>query len=111
VASCLNLNRAQRPRVLGVKPELLAGRFTFASVAKGLDRRQGWELLNNGKSNITNRQSQIAEIPAIGDANSIQWAMGKEIGIQLITRTSRAARSSCAWSARSRTRSCKGASL
>jgi hypothetical protein len=80
VASCLNLNRAQRPRLLGVKPELLAGRFTFASVAKGLDRHGGWELLNNGKSNIANRQSQIAEIPAIGDANSIQWAMGKEIG-------------------------------
>ena len=35
VASCLNLNRAQKPRLLGVKPELLAGRFTFASVAKG----------------------------------------------------------------------------
>ena len=44
VASCLNLNRAQKPRLLGVKPELLAGRFTFANVAKGLDRRQGWEL-------------------------------------------------------------------
>jgi len=68
VASCLNLNRAQKPRLLGVKPELLAGRFTFASVAKGLDRHSGWELLNNGKSNITNRQSQIAEVPAIGDA-------------------------------------------
>ena len=40
-ASCLNLNRAQKPRLLGVKPELLAGRFTFASVAKGLDRRRG----------------------------------------------------------------------
>ena len=35
VANCLNLNRAQKPRLLGVKPELLTGRFTFASVAKG----------------------------------------------------------------------------
>ena len=32
-ASCLNLNRAQKPRLLGVKPELLAGRFTFAKGA------------------------------------------------------------------------------
>jgi putative ABC transport system permease protein len=72
-ASCLNLNRAQRPRLLGVKPELLAGRFTFASAAKGLDRRKGWELLRR-------EQSPIAEVPAIGDANSIQWALGKKIG-------------------------------
>jgi ABC-type antimicrobial peptide transport system permease subunit len=100
-ASCLNLNRAQRPRLLGVKPELLAGRFTFANVAKGLDRRQGWELLRsrsrrqealNDESQIANRESQIDqslltsapmgmdEIPAIGDANSIQWALGKRIG-------------------------------
>jgi hypothetical protein len=91
VASCLNLNRAQKPRLLGVKPELLAGRFTFAKAAKGLDRHAGWELLRGGgggqrevdltdRSQIANRKSPIAEVPAIGDANSIQWAMGKEIG-------------------------------
>ena len=34
-ASCLNLNRAQKPRLLGVKPELLAGRFTFARCGEG----------------------------------------------------------------------------
>src|SRR5262249_9225382 len=34
-ASCLNLNRAQQPRLLGANPELLSGRFTFANVAKG----------------------------------------------------------------------------
>ena len=91
VASCLNLNRAQKPRLLGVKPELLAGRFTFANAAKGLDRHAGWELLRSGSSGrreealtdqspIANHQSQIAEVPAIGDANSIQWALGKQIG-------------------------------
>jgi hypothetical protein len=100
-ASCLNLNRAQKPRLLGVKPELLAGRFTFANVAKGLDRRDGWELLQSGgrrkealaeeskvqspKSNVnqsllTSAAAQPAEIPAIGDANSIQWALGKKVG-------------------------------
>jgi ABC-type antimicrobial peptide transport system permease subunit len=101
-ASCLNLNRAQRPRLLGVKPELLAGRFTFANVAKGLDRRAGWELLRSrssrgeealtGKSKVQSPKSkveqdrlasaaaEVEEIPAIGDANSIQWALGKEIG-------------------------------
>ena len=91
VASCLNLNRAQKPRLLGVKPELLVGRFTFANVAKGLDRRQGWEILRPPSSR---RQEALTDnsalrtppsafdeaLPAIGDANSIQWALGKQIG-------------------------------
>lgn len=68
-ASCLNLNRAQKPRLLGVKPEALEGRFSFA---KG----EAWAGL---KSEIANPKSEI-EIPAIGDANSIQWAMGKKVG-------------------------------
>jgi putative ABC transport system permease protein len=68
-ASCLNLNRAQKPRLLGVKPEALEGRFSFA---KG----EAWAQL---KSEIRNPKSEI-EIPAIGDANSIQWAMGKKVG-------------------------------
>jgi hypothetical protein len=100
-ASCLNLNRAQKPRLLGVRPELLAGRFTFANAAKGLDRRNGWGLLH--ESQIANRQSPMdqdrltsaltnnsalriphsalaGEVPAIGDANSIEWALGKKVG-------------------------------
>ena len=82
-ASCLNLNAAQRPRLLGVKPEMLDGRFAFA---KG----DGWAALRaiaNGQSpmaiaeqsKIQNPKSKI-EIPAIGDANSIQWAMHKKVG-------------------------------
>src|SRR5439155_11511702 len=68
-ASCLNLNRAQRPRLLGVKPEILEGRFGFAKGA-------GWQAL---KSEIRNPKSEI-EVPAIGDANSIEWAMHKKVG-------------------------------
>ncbi len=101
-ASCLNLNRAQKPRLLGVKPELLASRgaFTFASVAKGFLVKDGWELLRSSRRKealtsqlpIANRQSPIDqslltsaatgddEIPAIGDAASIQWALGKKVG-------------------------------
>jgi putative ABC transport system permease protein len=76
-ASCLNLDRAQRPRLLGVRPSALAdrGAFSFAAVAKGPERREGWKLLE------TSLPSQdIPEIPAIGDANSIQWALGKSVG-------------------------------
>jgi hypothetical protein len=68
-ASCLNLNAALKPKLLGVKPEMLDGRFGFA---KG----DGWKAL---KSEIRNPKSEI-EIPGIGDANSIQWAMKKNIG-------------------------------
>jgi ABC-type antimicrobial peptide transport system permease subunit len=97
-ASCLNLNRAQKPRLLAVKPELLEGRFTFAQVAEGCDVMDGWRLLYRGrldKSKAQSPKSKVAEvdqnlltsapamngeIPAIGDANSIQWAMGKKVG-------------------------------
>src|SRR5205823_12313164 len=58
-ASCLNLSRAQRPRLLGVRPELLEGRFTFVSAANGLDRHQGWDLLKAAQKNGTD------EVPAI----------------------------------------------
>jgi len=77
-ASCLNLNRAQKPRLLGIKPERLAGRFTFAAVAKGLDIQQGWNLLTPPQTNTTTIPAD--EVPAIGDANSIEWALGKSVG-------------------------------
>lgn len=76
-ASCLNLNRAQRPRLLGVNPDLLEGRFTFA-------RGTGWAALRSAtpkpQSAIRNSQSAIPELPAIGDAASIRWALGKQVG-------------------------------
>ncbi len=73
-ASCLNLSRAQRPRLLGVDPAQFAGRFTFVAPKASA----GWELLRAPSE--TNSTSQVAPLPAIGDANAIQWAMGKKIG-------------------------------
>src|SRR5439155_25949210 len=54
-ASCLNLNRAQKPRLLGVKPELLAERqaFTFAKVAKDMPEGNPWLLLQTGSGTRT----------------------------------------------------------
>ena len=73
-ASCLNLNRAQTPRLLGVRPELLSSRraFAFSQVAKGLDSEDPWLLLNHRDAD--------GNVPAIGDAASIQWALGKKVG-------------------------------
>lgn len=72
-ASCLNLNRAQKPRLLGLNPDDLAQRkaFTFAGV-ETQSAQQPWLLLNQKLAND--------EIPAIADANSIQWALGKKLG-------------------------------
>jgi len=46
-ASCLNLNRAQKPRLLGVRPEMLSDRkaFTFTKVAGDLPKGNPWLLL------------------------------------------------------------------
>ncbi len=105
-ASCLNLNRALQPRILGVDPELLTrrGAFTFAQVAKGLSRADGWRLLvprTDGTSDGTGPDRSLATskaedgslpqtsgqgvsgddiVPAIGDQASIVWALGKRIG-------------------------------
>ena len=86
-ASCLNLNRAQQPRLLGVKPELMAERKAF-SFASG----QSWTELNphpatNGLPSDARRS--ITEVPAIGDAASIQWALHKKIGDTLPYRDER----------------------
>jgi len=85
-ASCLNLNRAQNPRLLGVNPSLLAerGAFAFASVLKGLDANAGWNLLSAPRSAAgaagASGTNDIPEIPAIGDAASIQWALHLQLG-------------------------------
>ncbi len=82
-ASCLNLSRAQRPRLLGVNPDLLAqrGAFTFTGLADKSMSATPWKALASGEFYpSTGKPLAPDEIAAIGDANSIQWAMGKNIG-------------------------------
>ncbi len=67
-ASCLNLNRALQPRLLGVKPSELADRQAFRFSAKDA----GWQLLAEG--------ADADEVPGIVDANTLQWALQKKIG-------------------------------
>ena len=74
-ASCLNLNRAQRPQLMGVNPAELASRkaFTFAAADRGLANVENpWMLLNERRAD--------GAVPAIADQNSMRWAMGKKIG-------------------------------
>jgi len=60
-ASCLNLNRAQKPVLVGVNPALLVGRFRFAG---GL----GWDDLSTS---------------AIADQATAMWGLGKGVGDQV----------------------------
>jgi putative ABC transport system permease protein len=69
-ASCLNLNRAQQPRLLGVNPDALQRRDAF-TFAQGMATNE-WSALRS--------QSAVGEVPAIGDANSIKWALAKKLG-------------------------------
>ena len=69
-ASCLNLNQATNPTLLGVTPGELTGRFTFASAI--LDKIDPWSLLNKEQdSNI---------VPGIADQNTAMYALGKGVG-------------------------------
>ncbi|HWW03330.1 MAG TPA: ABC transporter permease [Candidatus Acidoferrum sp.] len=67
-ASCLNLNRAVQPRLLGLRPEELERRKAFTFVSPG----GNWELLN--------QQTSDGAVPAIGDEQTVKWALGKELG-------------------------------
>lgn len=76
-ASCLNLSRAQRPRLLGVAPQLLAerGAFSFGELAPGIQGTNGWLFLL--PSTISGHES---ETPAVTDAASLQWILHKQVG-------------------------------
>jgi len=71
-ASCLNLNRAQRPRLLGVEPPRLAGRFTFVETLDGAGGGNPWSLLD--------RPGAEDVVPAIGDHDTLRWALHKAVG-------------------------------
>jgi ABC-type antimicrobial peptide transport system permease subunit len=67
-ASCLNLNRAIQPRLLGVRVGEFQSRKAFNFAGKGQD----WSLLE--------RQQPDGAVPAIGDEPTVTWALGKNVG-------------------------------
>jgi len=73
-ASCFNLNRAQTPRLLGVRSARLLNRgsFSFAATKTGVTAETAWDMLNDyADPNI---------VPAVGDYATIKWALGKALG-------------------------------
>lgn len=73
-ASCLNLNRAQTPRLLGVNPDALGerGAFTFAQKTRGWKDSHPWKRLTGVERDGT--------IPVVGDTNTVVWSLGKKLG-------------------------------
>ncbi len=63
-ASCLNLNKALRPRLYGVKPSEFVGRFNFAE--------GNWSTLE--------QPIPDGAIPAAVDQNTLMWALKKGVG-------------------------------
>jgi putative ABC transport system permease protein len=73
-ASCLNLNRAQVPNLLGVPVEALRkrGAFVFSSLADASAAQDPWSLLD--------RTLPEDAVPVVGDRNTIVWSLGKKVG-------------------------------
>jgi len=75
-ASCLNLNRIRTPRLLGVDPGKLTGRFSFVSSTGSLDETDPWQSLD--------REIPGNVIPAIADETVIKWSLGMSVGDTLV---------------------------
>jgi putative ABC transport system permease protein len=73
-ASCLNLNRAQEPGILGVQVDALIERKAFAFQ----QAQQTWDLLKQDPGN--------GVVPAVGDYPTVYWQLGKKIGDDLVYR-------------------------
>lgn len=78
-ASCLNLNQAIEPRLLGVRPEdVAASTFRFTGAMSGVNKDEKWNLLNQADP------AQGEAVPAIVDQNTMLWALGKQLGDVLL---------------------------
>ncbi len=72
-ASCINLNRAQKPHLLGVdaKSWALEDRFEFSD-SLTINQKTQWSLLKT--------PLQEGELAVIGDQNSILYSLGNKVG-------------------------------
>jgi len=87
-ASCLNLNRAQTPKILGV-PESLIKRGGFTFVASYSDSLPlSWDLIHSEPLVMAHGKTR-GRIAAIVDFQSLTWALGKKVGDEISVRDER----------------------
>jgi ABC-type lipoprotein release transport system permease subunit len=80
-ASCLNLYEPTNPRILAPTDAFIAsGRFAFQAARTSTDaeRANPWLLLTRNEADDA--------IPVIGDANSLQYVLHKQLGDDLVIR-------------------------
>jgi putative ABC transport system permease protein len=74
-ASCLNLYRPEKPRILGVpQKQVDRGGFQFQETLSS-NSKNPWKLLEQNLG--------LGVIPAIGDYNSVQWILHSGLGKEL----------------------------
>ncbi|TWT44224.1 FtsX-like permease family protein [Phycisphaerae bacterium RAS1] len=88
-ASCLNLYRQQRPRIVGAPQSFLErGGFALAACMAGsaAESANPWLLLH--------RRFEDGAIPVIGDEAAVRWQMHRDLGqdLEVISETGRPAR-------------------
>ena len=103
-ASCLNLNRPQQPRVIGVPVDALAERraFAFAEAPGAPAGQSPWLLLNGPPAGDS--------VPALADGTTLEWALGKGVGEGVALVDDRGRPFNARWSRPSRTRSSRARS-
>jgi putative ABC transport system permease protein len=79
-ASCLNLYAPREPKILGAPLAFLAaGRFSFQPEAQNAEgKRNPWVLLESSPTDPV--------IPAIADANTIQYILHLSVGSEIVVR-------------------------
>ncbi|MBM4026113.1 MAG: FtsX-like permease family protein [Planctomycetes bacterium] len=97
-ASCLNLNRAQQPRLMGVEAEALRWRSAFkftavvaqpssAGTPEGSPPGAGVPHIAQGQQEkdwaLLRMDLERGTVPAIGDYPTVFWGLGKNIGDEL----------------------------
>ncbi|MDH4064551.1 MAG: FtsX-like permease family protein, partial [Acidobacteriota bacterium] len=71
-ASCLTLYQPRNPRIVGVAPADMAGRFTFADAAAAPAGSSPWDLLD--------RPSDDGTVPAIADQTTLTYVFHLKVG-------------------------------
>ncbi len=80
-ASCLNLYRPEKPRILGVPEEQIArGGFEFQEIASKDHKENPWPLLDQDLG------TEI--VPAFGDYNSVLWILHSGLNKDLVVNDS-----------------------
>jgi hypothetical protein len=79
-ASCLNLNQAQRPRLLAVNPAVFdsAGAFSFTGLLPAISGENPWKGLEVSFNDST--------FPAFADQNVLQYGLKKKLGDTMVYR-------------------------